>query len=146
MTSTTIEIPNELIQVLGAELRDHANGFDCQGGDGKGNCQGASQKRDSIGFGDLWKEKDYAWRALLNPAFQVEVMLAIGNNGDRAVAEDQLDLVSPILEALSESMPDDAMIDLMAEDNGAAEVLFENLLAYFMKARAEDARHLHCLR
>lgn len=144
MTSTAFEIPDELIQALGAELQDHAKGFACKAVDGQGNCHGTKQESDSVGFGNLWKEKDYAWRALLNPAFQVEVMLAIGNSGGPAVAENQLDLVPPILEAVSESMPDDAMIDLMTEGNCAAEVLTENLLAYFMKARARSHATVAC--
>ena len=132
MTTAAIEIPDELIQVLGAELRGHAKGFECQSGNVHDNSPGG-QARDGFEFGDLWNSKDYAWRALLNPSFQVEVMLAIGNRGHHAVTEEQLDLVCPILEALSETMPNDAMIDLMAE-GGAAEVLSENLLAYFAKS------------
>jgi hypothetical protein len=135
MSTATIEIPDQLIQVLGAELRDRAKGFACQPDDAQANCHGADHPKDNFGFGDLWKGKDYAWRALLNPAFQVEVMLAIGNSGDHTVGEAQLDLVCPILEALSESMPDDATIDLMTEGDGAAEVLSKNLLAYFSKAK-----------
>ena len=135
MTAAAIEIPEELIQSLGAELRGHAKGFECQSGNTYDNSQGGGQARDGFEFGDLWKSNDYAWRALLNPSFQVEVMLAIGNRGDHAVAEEQLELVCPILEALSETMPNDAMIDLMAEGDGAAEVLSENLLAYFAKSR-----------
>jgi hypothetical protein len=134
MTAVAIEIPEELIQALSAELRDHARGFACQAGETQDNLHRPVQSGDSFKFGDLWKDKDYAWRALLNPSFQVEVMQAIGNRAGLALVEEQLDMVCPILEALSDTMPEDAMIDLMTEGDGAAEVISENLLAYFTKA------------
>jgi hypothetical protein len=136
MTASAIEIPDDLIQALGAELRDHAKGFVCHTGDVQDRSGGMGDLKDSFEFGDLWKCRDYAWRALLNPSFQVEVMLAIGNCGERPVADEQLDLVCPILEALSEMMPDDATIDLMSEGDGAAEVISESLLAYFANAKS----------
>lgn len=136
MTTAAIEIPEELIQSLVAELRDHAMGFACRAGEVQSDFRRVDQPRDGFEFGDLWKGRDYAWRTLLNPSFQIEVMLAIGNHDELPVADEQLDLVFPILEALSENMPDDAMIDLMSEGDGAAEVLSESLLAYFAKANA----------
>lgn len=130
MTFATIEITDELIGALGAELRDHARGFACRAD----SVQDSS--RNSFGFGDLWKGKDYAWRTLLNPSFQLEVMLALGNCDDQEVAAERSDMVCSILAALSESMPDDAMIDLMVDGESAAEVISGNLLARFAKAKA----------
>lgn len=135
MTSAAIEIPNELIKALGTELLDYAKDFACRAGDVQDNFQMVGLPKANLGLGDLWMGKDYAWRILLNPSFQVEVMMAIGNRHEHAVAEKQLNLVCPILEALSESMPDDAMIDLMTEGEGAAEVLSENLLSYFAQVK-----------
>ena len=134
MTTAAIEIPDELIEALDAELRDHAKGFICRANEERDFCETEGQSKDTVGFGNLWKEKDYAWRVLLNPSFQAEVMLAIGNCDDQEVAEEQLSQVGPILDALSEAMPDDAVMDLMTEGDGAAEALSNSLCGYFLRA------------
>ncbi len=136
MTTAAIEIPDELIEALDAELRDHAKGFICRANEERDFCVLEDQPKDRLGFGNLWKEKDYAWRMLLNPSFQAEVMLAIGNRDDHEVAEEQLSQVGPILDALSEAMPDDAVMDLMTEGDGAAEALSNKLCGYFLQARS----------
>jgi len=136
MTTAAIEIPDELIEALDAALRSCSKGFICRANEERDFCETEGQPKDSIGFGNLWKEKDYAWRVLLNPSFQAEVMLAIGNRDDHEVAEEQLSQVSPILDALSEAMPDDAVMDLMTEGDGAAEALSNKLCGYFSRARS----------
>ena len=136
MTTAAIEISDELIEALDAELRDHARGFICRANEERGFCVTEGQSKDTVGFGNLWKEKDYAWRVLLNPSCQAEVMLAIGNRDDQEVAEEQLSQVGPILDALSEAMPDDAVMDLMTEGDGAAEALSNSLCSYFLRARS----------
>jgi len=130
MNVAAIDIPDGLIGALGAELQDHARGFASRG-DGPDGAGVSGHPAGHSGLGDLWREKDFAWRALLNPAFQVEVMLAIGNRNGQALTEEALERVCPILEALAESMPDDATIDLMAEEDGVIEVLSSSLHAYF---------------
>ena len=136
MTTAAIEIPDELIESLDAELRDHVRGFICRANEARDFFIFLGQPKNSLGFGNLWKEKDYAWRVLLNPSFQAEVMLAIGNRDDHGVAEEQLSQVGPILDALSEAMPDDAVMDLMTEGDGVAEVLSNKLCGYFLRARS----------
>jgi hypothetical protein len=134
MTTAAIEIPDELIKALEAELRDHAKGFFCRANEERDFCVTEGQLKDTVGFGNLWKEKDYAWRVLLNPSFQAEVILAVGNRDGHEVAEEQLSQIGPILDALSEAMPDDAVMDLMTEGDGAAEALSNSLCGYFLRA------------
>lgn len=135
MTTAEINIPDKLIEALDAALCGHAKGFICRANEKHDFCETERQSEESHSFGNLWKEQDYAWRVLINPSFQAEVMLALANCDDREVANEQLGQVGPILDALSAAMPDDAVIDLMTEGDGAAEVLADKLHAYFLRAK-----------